>query len=147
MKVLEYTAKSFYDLLRLRATKHLSRSDSWVKDAFSDKTNDPELYFQKYFALSPDQGEDEILEVLAVNYFSESNCGLVKFWRLENEHVKGNCRLRSYGIEQSLMKAAKIALDKVTMTTADCLQTPHAWGGWGGRRLPYKKGRDARHLA
>ena len=123
MKVLEFTAKSFHDLIVPRATKTLSRDESWISDVFlreSDESN-----FQKYFALYQDHNDCEfgqfdaelgrILEVIAVYYLPESNCGLVKSLRLENNEKQGEHRLNC-GWVQRLIEEAKMSLNKVFIT-------------------------------
>ena len=123
MKVLEFTAKSFYDLIVPRATKILSRDESWISDVYLRESDESKTNFQKYFALFQDHNEfgqfdaelGSILEAIAVHYLPESNCGLVKSLRLENNEKQGEHRLNC-GWVRRLIEEAKMSLNKVFIT-------------------------------
>ena len=129
MKVLEFTAKSFNDLIVPRATKNLSRDESWISDvflSFLQESDESKTNFQKYFALFQDHNDCEfgqfdaelgsILEVIAMHYLPESNCGLVKSLRLENDEKQGKHRLNCSWV-QRLIEEAKMSLNKVEIIT------------------------------
>lgn len=126
LKVLEFTAKSFHDLIVPRATKNRSRDESWISDVFLRESDESKTNFQKYFALFQDQNDCEfgqfdaelgsILEVIAVHYLPESNCGLVKSLRLENDEKQEEHRLNR-GLVRRLIEEAKMSLNKVDIIT------------------------------
>ena len=124
MKVLEFTAKSFHDLLLPQATKNISQDKSWISHVFLREPDESKTNFHKYFALfSQDHFEFEaevasILEVLSVNYLPESNCGLVKSLRLEKNEKQGEYRSNCDWVRR-LIEEAKMSLNKVEIITDD----------------------------
>lgn len=122
MKVLEFTAESFRELIVLQCTENLRKSDSWITGVVLPQLKESKINFQKYFALLGDEydseveAESNILEVLAVHYLPQSNCGFVRFLRLQNceknkEDYTLNC---DWG--QSLIKEAENSLNTVRIT-------------------------------
>lgn len=133
MKVLEFTAESFHELIVLRRTKNFTRNQKWIDGGFLQDTDESKADFKKYFVLSEDKCDSDInaavsiLEVLYVEYFPKSNCGFVKFLRLESgnqeEDYKLNCE---WG--KSLIKEAEIVLNKVRETLTISLSTDYYVG-------------------
>ena len=123
MKILKFTEKAFYEQIVLQSAKSSRFLRSLTNGIHTEFLNEPTKSFHSfYLALFRQENsdfenefiEENILEVLFVQYLPESNCGFVRFLCLKYGGSQSENNSLNFDWGKRLIEEAEINLNKVS---------------------------------
>ena len=123
MKILKFTEKAFYEQIVLQSAKSSRFLRSLTNGIHTEFLNEPTTSFHSfYLALFRQENsdfenefiEENILEVLFVQYLPESNCGFVRFLCLKYGGSQSENNSLNFDWGKRLIEEAESNLNKVS---------------------------------
>ena len=118
MKILKFTEKAFYEQIVLQSAKSSRFLRSLTNGIHTELLNEPTKFYLALFRQESSDFENEfieenILEVLFVQYLPESNCGFVRFLCLKYGGSQSENNSLNFDWGKRLIEEAEINLNEV----------------------------------
>ena len=118
MKILKFTEKAFYEQIVLQSPKSSRSLRSSTNGIHTELLNEPTKFYLALFRQENSDFENEfieenILEVLFVQYLPESNCGFVRFLCLKYGGSQSENNSLNFDWGKRLIEEAESNLNKV----------------------------------
>ena len=119
MKILKFTEKAFYEQIVLQSPKSSRSLRSSTNGIHTELLNEPTKFYLVLFRQENSDFENEfieenILEVLFVQYLPESNCGFVRFLCLKYGGSQSENNSLNFDWGKRLIEEAESNLNKVS---------------------------------